>query len=61
MFDGEHHFEVTDAGEGKTLFRHWEKFDGLLVPLIWALIGDKTSEGFEQMNAALKARVENAQ
>lgn len=58
LFDGEHHFQLIPQDD-KTLFIHKENFRGILVPLLLALIGDKTRRGFEAMNQALKQRVEN--
>lgn len=58
LFDGEHHFQLIPQDD-KTLFIHKENFNGILVPLLLALIGDKTRRGFEAMNRALKQRVEN--
>lgn len=57
LFDGEHRFKLVPQGD-KTLLVHAENFRGILVPLVLALIGDKTRQGFEAMNKALKERVE---
>jgi hypothetical protein len=35
-----------------------EQFSGLLVPLLWRMVNTDTRAGFEEMNAALKSRVE---
>ncbi|MBX0333801.1 SRPBCC domain-containing protein [Pontibacter sp. HSC-14F20] len=53
IFDGEHYFRLTDAGNGTTRFSHGEKFSGFLVALMGGTL-DKTKVGFELMNEALK-------
>lgn len=59
LFDGEHRFEVEAVAENVTRFVHAEKFSGILVPLIWRSMEEKTRAGFKSMNQALKDRVEN--
>jgi hypothetical protein len=56
LFTGEHSFQLTSAGDG-TRLRHSESFSGLLVPFLRKLLA-RSEEGFNQMNAALKARAE---
>jgi hypothetical protein len=56
VFTGEHSFQLTRAGDD-TRLRHSESFSGLLVPLLRKMLV-RTEEGFNQMNAALKARAE---
>jgi hypothetical protein len=56
LFTGEHSFQLTRAGDG-TRLRHSESFSGLLVPFLRKMLV-RTEEGFNQMNAALKARAE---
>lgn len=57
LFDGEHRFTLDAAGDGRTRFRQAERFTGVLVPVLgWTL--NRTLEGFELMNRALKARAE---
>ena len=56
IFDGEHHIELDSLAEG-TRVRHFERFSGILVPLLASLLRDTVS-GFTAMNEALKARVE---
>lgn len=58
MFTGEHTFEITSLGEGRVRFHHWEKFSGILVPLLSRMLDGDTRRGFEAMNQALKARAE---
>jgi hypothetical protein len=59
LFDGEHTFLLEDYGDGRTLFTQSERFTGLLVGAFGGTLA-KTEEGFEQMNEALKRRVEDA-
>jgi len=58
IFDGEHIFELCPEGDG-TRFVQRENFGGLLVPLMWGTLEAPTRRGFEAMNDALKARVED--
>ena len=57
IFDGEHCFRIDTAGEGRVRLVQQEEFRGLLVPLLSRAL-ERTAKGFEQMNEALKARVE---
>jgi hypothetical protein len=57
IFDGEHYFRLIDMGENTTKFIHGEKFSGLLVPLMGGVL-EKTKEGFQLMNEALKRECE---
>ena len=57
LFGGEHVFELEPAGDG-TRFQQWERFSGILVPLLRTMIDVKTKRGFEAMNVALKQRAE---
>lgn len=59
LFDGEHIFEIRDLGNGSSEFVQRERFRGVLVPLFWASMHKKTKAGFEEMNEALKTRVES--
>lgn len=57
IFDGRHRFELEATPEG-THLTHSEQFSGVLVRLLKKSVDTKTLKGFEQMNAALKARAE---
>jgi hypothetical protein len=57
LFDGEHHFELEELGDGVTRFRHYETFGGVLVPLTGKTLATAET-GFVAMNDALKARAE---
>ena len=59
VFDGEHSFRLHALPDGRTRFVQAEAFRGVLVGLFGATL-DKTRVGFEQMNTALKRRVEAA-
>ena len=58
LFDGEHQFNIVPTGKGKVLFIQHETFRGILVPLLWTWFKGPTKRGFEEMNGALKKRVE---
>jgi hypothetical protein len=59
IFDGEHWFQIEPIGEGRIRLSQCEIFSGLLVPLLWWKLKAQTRQGFEQMNQALKNRVES--
>jgi hypothetical protein len=59
IFDGEHQFQLEPIGVHRTRFIHREFFSGLLVPLLWQTLDTQTRQGFEEMNLALKNRVES--
>ncbi|NMM48515.1 SRPBCC domain-containing protein [Marinigracilibium pacificum] len=58
LFDGEHVFRLNQISENQVLFIHEEIFSGILVPLFKSKLLNETRAGFEQMNKALKKRVE---
>jgi len=57
LFDEEHIFEIEPLEAGRVRFVQREAFSGLLVPLMTTRI-DQALSGFEEMNRALKERVE---
>ena len=57
VFDGEHRFALEPLDAGRTRFTQSERFRGILVPLTGKVL-EKTRRGFEEMNDALKRRVE---
>ena len=59
IFDGEHSLRIEPLDGGRSRFVMSEHFSGLLVGPLKGTI-TKTEVGFEQMNTALKARVEQA-
>ncbi|MEZ4888109.1 MAG: SRPBCC domain-containing protein [Chitinophagales bacterium] len=54
LFDGEHYFLLESISDNQTRFVHGENFRGILSGLILNMIGEKTQQGFEKMNDALK-------
>jgi len=58
LFSGTHIFELERHDEG-TRFTNREEFSGVLASLVVALLGSRLPSGFEAMNRALKARVED--
>jgi hypothetical protein len=59
IFDGEHRLRIEPLESGRSRFVQSERFSGLLVGLAKGTLA-KTEAGFEQMNAALKTRVEGS-
>jgi hypothetical protein len=59
VFDGEHSLRIEPLEAGRSRFVQSERFSGVLVGLAKGTLA-KTEAGFDQMNAALKARVEEA-
>jgi len=59
IFDGEHRFQLEPISANRTRFTQGEEFRGLLVGLLMGkAMHAKTTQGFENMNQALKDRVE---
>ncbi len=58
LFDGEHTFRIIDHPDSTCTFIQYERFRGLLVPLLKTMLDRDTQEGFDQMNAALKGLCE---
>ncbi|MBD3895016.1 SRPBCC domain-containing protein [Halomonas sp. ML-15] len=58
IFDGEHSFTIEALSDNKVRFEQSEKFSGLLVGVLRTTLERDTKRGFEEMNQALKARVE---
>lgn len=60
LYDGEHRFVLTAVDDGeRTRLTHAETFRGALVGFINRRIGNDVDAEFNQMNEALKHRVEN--
>jgi hypothetical protein len=59
VFDGEHVLQIEPMDGDRSRFVQSERFSGLLVGVVKGMLA-KTEAGFEQMNVALKARVEAA-
>ena len=59
LFDGEHYFKLEQVQPGQTKLIHGENFSGILVGLLWSMIGEATEQGFRQMNEALKKKAES--
>ena len=58
IFDGEHIFEIEELESDRVRFVQREVFKGLLVPLLARSLDRDTQRGFEEMNRALRERVE---
>lgn len=61
LSDGEHIFEVEPSSRRGVRLVHRQIFKGLLVPILWPLMGAKTRSGFIRMNEALKEQSEKVQ
>jgi hypothetical protein len=59
LFDGEHVFHLEPSGAGQTRLRQDEEFRGMLVHLLPNSVFERTRRGFEEMNRALRAIVED--
>lgn len=60
LMDGDHRFVLEPTVEGRTKVIQSEYFSGLLVPFFAPWLKKNVLSGFEQMNVALKNRVESA-
>jgi hypothetical protein len=58
IFDGRHRFELREEPDGATTLLQTESFRGVLVRFMRTSLDTHTRAGFEEMNAALKARAE---
>ena len=58
IFDGEHIFEIEPDGDASCRFVQREEFRGALTLLMLLLVRKATERGFNEMNQALKTRVE---
>jgi hypothetical protein len=59
VFDGRHSFLLEDLGQGRTRLTQTEAFSGILVALTSRTL-ERTAEGFEEMNQAIRLRAEAA-
>ncbi|MGZ3693886.1 MAG: SRPBCC family protein [Bdellovibrionota bacterium] len=57
LFDGEHYFRLEAISSTSTRFIHGEHFSGILIGLMGGIL-EKTKNGFELMNRALKDKAE---
>ena len=58
IIDGEHIIEIEPDGDASCRFVQREEFRGLLVPLMLLMVRKSTERWFNEMNQALKTRVE---
>jgi hypothetical protein len=59
LFDGEHRFALAELPDGRTQLTQEEEFRGILVGVMGSTL-TQTETSFHELNAALKARVEDA-
>jgi hypothetical protein len=60
VFDVERAFEFEPLGPSGTRFGQWEVAQGLMAPLVLAIMGPKIASGYAALGRALKERVEAA-
>lgn len=58
IFDGEHVFHLHKNPDGSCTLQHYERFRGILVPLLNKMLEQNTLSGFKLLNQALKKRCE---
>jgi hypothetical protein len=58
LCDGEHALIIESIDEFRVNFRQEERLSGILVPIFWKSLYHHTRAGFNEMNQALKMRVE---
>ncbi len=58
LFSGRHRFDLLPTETGTRLV-HSEEFTGVLVPMLWRSLDEKTRSGFEAMNVAMKDLAES--
>jgi hypothetical protein len=58
LFGGEHAFLLEPIDASHTRVEHREQFRGVVVPLVPKRLFEGTRRGFEEMNRALRRRVE---
>jgi hypothetical protein len=56
LFDGEHAFALTALDGERTRLDHWEKFSGVLLPIVRMVVYDDTVRAFHMLNEALARR-----
>jgi len=60
VFDGEHVFRLMKNNDGTCTLQHYERFRGILVPLMRKMLESNTLEGFKLLNEAIKKRCESS-
>lgn len=61
LFDGAHRFQIKEITANKIQFVHSEEFSGILVPILKKMVEGSTTQGFVQMNEAIKLRAESVE
>ncbi|HAW19797.1 MAG TPA: SRPBCC domain-containing protein [Flavobacteriales bacterium] len=59
VFDGAHRFQIKEIAPTRVQFVHSEEFSGILVPILKKMVEGSTTQGFIQMNEAIKLRAES--
>ena len=58
LFAGEHFFRIQKIGDQQVKFIHGERFTGLLLPIVWKVMGEQIRMGYVQFNRDLKRECE---
>jgi hypothetical protein len=58
LFAVDHSFEIRELRKSRSQFTQRDIFAGLLVPVFWPFLRARLPQSFEQMNRALRSRVE---
>jgi len=60
LLRGRHYFELREL-DGATELIHGERFEGLLLPLLWPLLAGELDRLYRSINEALAAHLESEQ
>ena len=60
LFEAEHSFTIEPVDTNRVKFVQHEEFRGILAALMLRFLGEKTQNGFEAMNQALKDEAEKS-
>jgi hypothetical protein len=58
LLDGRHYFEIHELTPDKVRFVQYEEFSGAMLKLAWPVLSPLSRRGFNAMNTALKAKME---
>ena len=58
LFNGEHSFQINPIDDDRVEYVQRETFSGILVGMVFGMMGAATQQGFEAMNRARKTQAE---
>lgn len=58
LLDVHHWFRLEALGTDRCRLHHGERFQGLLLPLVWPFVAQRVEAGYPAFNAAFKRRCE---